>query len=180
MTHGALGPNGLALCGDGEESLGVATVFYQMFESLGRADWQREFPQNESPVTLAVGSHFVAVSTTANYVRIFSEAGMQSAVISLAAPCVALVGQSSFLTAVYHNGLPFAGNANLSYTMWNVAQKRTLIEKADLPISHESRLEWIGYSEDDVRALNFILFFNSQFFYSLLLIAQNLFCEFGD
>ena len=64
-------------------------------------EWNYELKNGESVECLAVGSGWNAVHTTFNYLRIFSNNGIQKDMICVAHPIVTMAGYENFLAVVY-------------------------------------------------------------------------------
>jgi hypothetical protein len=76
--------------------------FKPLNEQKGTKEWNFELPSDESAECLAVGSGWCAVSTSANYFRIFSSDGIQKALLCQAMPVVTITGYENLLVVVYH------------------------------------------------------------------------------
>jgi chromosome transmission fidelity protein 4 len=78
-------------------------VFYRPFDSWApNSDWTVNLAKGEEATAIAVGATFVAVATSARFLRIFSFSGVQLTVISLMGDAVCMSGQDNMLGVVYH------------------------------------------------------------------------------
>ena len=98
---------------------------------------------------LCVGARWCAVGTDLNYVRIFStDGGMQLFVLCVGTPLVAMAAHENFLVILTHNGVPVIGSQNIRMRVIDVDYNYQTIFDTDLPLSPQSTLTWLGFSEE--------------------------------
>ena len=112
-------------------------------------EWNYELKNGESVECLAVGSGWNAVLTTFNYLRIFSNNGIQKDMICVAHPIVTMAGYENFLAVVYQSGPAFHGYQPMRVKIFNMSTRdnRVLLD-ADCAVSPTSELRWFGFSEE--------------------------------
>lgn len=92
-------------------------------------------PVGEEAACLAVGKDFVAAATSALMIRLFTTAGIPSAMFSLPGKPIALAAHGSLLAAVWNTGISSDGGQSLSYAVRNheptVAILQTQVDYAD-------------------------------------------------
>jgi chromosome transmission fidelity protein 4 len=71
----------------------------------GHKEWATTLPLGEDTLALAVGDSWVAVATSRRLLRLFSNSGLQRAIISLPGPIICLAGHGSKLFIAYHTSL---------------------------------------------------------------------------
>lgn len=148
FTMASLSVKGLALArgrtAGGEDS----TIMYRPFTSWGgSSDWNFTLPEEESAVAVAAGNSFVAVATSSGHLRLFSPAGVQRAVLSLAGPAVAMAARGRDVAVAWHSAAPGAlGEQRLRVSVFD-ALEASLLSEAALPVSSGATLSWLGFAE---------------------------------
>lgn len=122
-------------------------------------------------VGLALGDNFVALATSKRYLRLFSYSGIQRHILCLNGDICTIATKNHTLAVVYfldgtnqlfnqfgitHNTNDiissnqqfFSGTKYLGFTLFNVLKKETVFEGV-LPLGRGTRLEWIGFTEED-------------------------------
>lgn len=130
----------------GEKS--PSTILYRPFSSwASNSEWSMRLPSEEEATAVAVGFSWVAASTSLNYLRVFSEGGLQTSVLSLEGPVVTMAGHQELLAVVTHAGSPFScGQQVINFIVFNVSE-RTKVMEGRLPLSPGSHLAWLGFSD---------------------------------
>ncbi|KAI3431740.1 hypothetical protein D9Q98_004782 [Chlorella vulgaris] len=152
FSVGSLGEKGaLYACRTNSES--ASTVVYRPFESwAANSDWSISLPKGEEAECVAAGASFCAVATSKRQLRLFSQAGLQMHLISLAGAPVALAALGHQLVAVWHSAAPTAsGDQCLQYMLLDVAEQRQL-HGGPLPLSRAASLCWLGFTEEGLMA----------------------------
>ncbi|KAL6760556.1 hypothetical protein V8C86DRAFT_2550734 [Haematococcus lacustris] len=106
FTLGALGERGVAYgCPPTPEA--PSMLVYRSFDAwAANSDWTTGLPAGESVVALAVGQSFLAAATSTHTLRLFTLAGLPTAIITLPGAPVALAAQGQQLAVVTHAGDP--------------------------------------------------------------------------
>lgn len=108
--------------------------------------------EGEEAECVAAGASFCAVATSKRQLRLFSQAGLQTHLISLAGAPVALAALGHQLVAVWHSAAPTAsGDQCLQYMLLDVAEQRQL-HGGPLPLSRAASLCWLGFTEEGLMA----------------------------
>lgn len=113
-------------------------------------DWSIDLADGEYVEGVAAGEGWAAVTTSKNYLRLFSAWGLQRGIISLPGSLVSMVGTGSKLFVVVHHGYPLPNQHQLSYYVIDVDLSKRLNKISGpepLPISPKSDLFWIGLSD---------------------------------
>ena len=155
---------------DEDENAPRGVLVFRPFAGwAGGGGWTADLPRGRRAACVATGSTFAAAATTPDRcLRLFSPAGLQTAVSTLPGEPVALAaGGGSLLAAVWHGPAPSdpkdqslvvavldgspvhgdggsgnAGNATANGPLAAVAAA------APLPLSRGSSLTWLGFSDD--------------------------------
>lgn len=122
-----------------------ATIYYRPFDSWAPSEWTVNLPNGEKPKCVTLGSSYVAVFSSNQYLRLFSTGGVQKHILSIPGPIVSAAGSGSLLFYVYHSGMPMPGCQNLSCALVDTSSMETLFQ-GPAPISHKSALKWVGFS----------------------------------
>jgi chromosome transmission fidelity protein 4 len=154
FTCGALGEKG-ALYASRSNADSASTVVYRPYESWApNSDWSLTLPKGEEAECAAAGGSFCALATSRRHLRLFSQAGSQTHLLSLPGAPVALAARGHQLAAVWHGGPPTAaGDQCLHYALFDVAEQRQA-HSGPLPLSPGSTLAWLGFTEEGLLAAN--------------------------
>lgn len=160
-----LGPQGVLTSSQG-------FLQFQMFQKIGaKSDWAHKLNDGELAVSLAVGDHWSAVATNSRRLRLFGEAGVKLAVLSLPGPVVSMCAHGPLLGVFFHSGLPSTSNGlplsffgsrsknghddndegstqTIGWWIFHVASRRLVSSGSPLPLSSGSRLTWCGFSSE--------------------------------
>ncbi|KAL8130298.1 hypothetical protein V2J09_019453 [Rumex salicifolius] len=129
----------------GDKSL--STLMYRPFQSwASNSEWSIRF-EGEEVKCVALGATWVAAVTSLNFVRVFTQGGMQKDVFSLDGPVVTAVGFGDELAVVTHASQPLNNDQMLEFKVFDVANKTQSL-KGGLPISPGTHLSWFGFSEE--------------------------------
>ncbi len=78
-------------------------LYFKSFNEQNQlGDWHYKMSPNESIECLAQGSGWCAVYTDFNYIRIFSQEGVQKQILMQGSRIVTMTGYENFLVVIYH------------------------------------------------------------------------------
>ncbi|MCL7035969.1 hypothetical protein MKW94_022549 [Papaver nudicaule] len=147
FTMASLNENGSVFANPCKGENNMSTLMYRPFSSwANNSEWLMRFEGEEVKV-VALGSGWVAAITSLNYLRIFSEGGLQKHVLSLDGPVVTASGFKDELAVVTHASRLPSNDQMLEFRVFNFA-KETQPIKGCLPLTPGSCLTWLGYSEE--------------------------------
>ncbi|KAL5974420.1 hypothetical protein ACLOJK_031085 [Asimina triloba] len=116
-------------------------------ELVMRTQWSMRF-EAEEVKAVALGTGWIAAITSLNYVRIFTEGGLQRHILSLDGPVVTASGSKNELAVVIHaSDCLSSGDQILEFKVFNIADGTQPIS-GRLPLTPGSCLSWFGFSED--------------------------------
>ncbi|XP_071712171.1 protein ENHANCER OF LHP1 1 [Rutidosis leptorrhynchoides] len=144
----------------------TSTLMYRPFESwANNSEWTMRFEEEVKAV--ALGNGWVAAVTSKNFLRIFTEGGLQRYVISLDGPVVTATGFGDELAAVTHCSPSLPSNQQmLEFRVYNIANGTQPI-RGGLPLTPGSCLTWFGFSEEgqlsSYDSMGVLRVFNNQF-----------------
>jgi chromosome transmission fidelity protein 4 len=151
----ALGPRGAvfaAIPSEKKESNKTetpSTIFFKPFDSwAANSEWRISLG-NETAKTLCIGKRWLCVGTSSNYIRLFSLGGRQIAMFCSNGPILCSAGFESKLAIVTHGGLPLQESPSLHFQLFDTDSKH-VVASGFLPLSPDSTLMWLGFSESGV------------------------------
>lgn len=113
-------------------------------QSGGGREWSATMPDCEEIIGIATGDAFVAVATSADYIRLFTTMGTQREVISVPGLIVCTSALGNKLVVVYHTSETSNKYSIMVITILGLVMSNRTIE---LPMSNGSKLAWIGFSD---------------------------------
>ncbi|XP_011623322.1 WD repeat and HMG-box DNA-binding protein 1 [Amborella trichopoda] len=149
FTMASLNENGSVFANGRKIGKNISTLMYRPFASwANNSEWSMRFEGDEEVKAVALGSGWVAAVTNLNYLRIFSEGGLQKCILSLDGPVATAAGLKDELAIVTHasQSLP-SGDQMLEVQVFNVANSTKVFE-GRLPLTPGSHLTWLGFSEE--------------------------------
>lgn len=99
-----------------------ATIFYRPHETwTARADWRIQLPKDEEVSAISLSDSFVVVTTTANYVRLYTLFGIPYRVYrQKSSPTVTCVSWRDYVLTLGNGPVGADGNAKLLYSIHNI------------------------------------------------------------
>ncbi|XP_021757215.1 WD repeat and HMG-box DNA-binding protein 1-like [Chenopodium quinoa] len=148
FTMASLNENGSVLANPRKGDKNMSTLMYRPFSSwANNSEWSMRF-EDEEVKAVALGTGWVAAATSANFLRIFTEGGLQRHILSLDGPVVTASGFKDKLAVVTHSSQPLPSNHQmLEFRVFNISNGTQPL-KGCLPLSPGSNLTWIGFSEE--------------------------------
>ncbi|KAG5522671.1 hypothetical protein RHGRI_034720 [Rhododendron griersonianum] len=148
FTMAALNENGSVFANPCKGEKSMSTLMYRPFSSwANNSEWSMRFEDEEVKV-VALGTAWVAAVTSLNFLRIFTEGGLQRNVLSLDGPVVTAVGFGDELAVVTHASPSLPSNDQmLEFRVFNIRHGTQPI-RGRLPVTPGSYLTWFGFSEE--------------------------------
>ncbi|GAB2289736.1 Protein ENHANCER OF LHP1 1 [Dionaea muscipula] len=148
FTMASLNENGSVFANPRKGEKHLSTLMYRPFRSwANNSEWSMRFEEEEVKA-VALGTAWVAAVTSFNFLRIFTEGGLQRHVISLDGPVVTAAGFKDELVVVTHSSQPLPpNNQMLEFSVLNISNG-TQPSRGHLPLSPGSTLAWFGFSEE--------------------------------
>ncbi|KAI3927214.1 hypothetical protein MKW92_001969 [Papaver armeniacum] len=147
FTMASLNENGSVFANPCKGEKNMSTLMYRPFSSwANNSEWSMRFEGEEVKV-VALGTGWVAAVTSLNYLRVFTEGGLQKHVISLDGPVVTASGFKDELAVVTHSSCLPSDDQILEFRVFNFAKEAQAM-KGRLPLTPGSCLTWLGYSEE--------------------------------
>lgn len=148
FTMAALNENGSVFANPCKGEKSMSTLMYRPFSTwANNSEWSMRLEGEEVKV-VALGTAWVAAITSFNFLRIFTEGGLQRHVLSLDGPVVTASGFKDELAIVTHacDCLP-SNDQMLEFRVFNISTGTQSL-RGRLPITPGSHLAWFGFSEE--------------------------------
>ncbi|KAL9243328.1 hypothetical protein vseg_017229 [Gypsophila vaccaria] len=148
FTMASLNENGSILANPRKGDKTLSTLMYRPFSSwANNSEWSMRF-EDEEVKAVALGQGWVAAATSAHFLRIFTEGGLQRYIISLDGPVVTAAGYKDELAVVTHSSQSLPSNDQMiEFKVFNISNGTQPL-KGRLPLSPGSSLTWFGFSEE--------------------------------
>ncbi|KAH6670132.1 WD40-repeat-containing domain protein [Halenospora varia] len=100
----------------------LATIFYRPHETwTTRADWRTQLPKGEDVTAISLSDSFITVTTTANYIRIYTLFGIPYRVYrQKSSPTVSCASWRDYVLTLGNGPVGADGNTKLLYTIQNI------------------------------------------------------------
>lgn len=148
FTMAALDESGSVFANPCKGDKNMSTLMYRPFGSwAGNSEWSMRF-EGEEVKALALGAGWVAAVTSLNFLRIFTEGGLQMHILSVSGPVVTAAGHGDQLAIVSHASdcLP-SGDQVLDVTVFKISEGAQSMS-GRLALTPLSQLSWFGFSEN--------------------------------
>lgn len=153
-----LNENGTLFCcppnQDGDEDT-PASIFYRPHETwTQRNDWRTELPKGETVLAMSLGDSFITVTTSADYVRVYTLFGLPYRVYRpKITPMVSCAGWRDYVLTVGNGPCGADGRTKLLYSIENV-KRDEICQNADLVALPEgATVKSVFFSDDGVSAI---------------------------
>ncbi|GLU20307.1 hypothetical protein SLE2022_365140 [Rubroshorea leprosula] len=148
FTVASLNENGCVFANSCKGDKNMSTLMYRPFSSWAiNSEWYMRFEGEEVKV-VALGTPWVAAVTSLNFVRIFTEGGLQKHILSLDGPVVTAAGFKDELAIVTHVSDCLPSNEQmLEFRVFKISNG-TQPFQGRLPLTPGSHLTWFGFSEE--------------------------------
>ncbi|GFP84537.1 WD repeat and hmg-box DNA-binding protein 1 [Phtheirospermum japonicum] len=148
FTIASINENGSVFANPCKGEKNMSTLMYRPFSSwANNSEWSMRF-EGEEVRAIALGSAWVAAVTSLNFLRIFTEGGLQRYVLSLDGPVVSAAGYKDELAVVTHISptLP-TDEQMLEFRVFNISHGTQPL-RGRVPLTPGSCLTWFGFSEE--------------------------------
>ncbi|XP_062194749.1 protein ENHANCER OF LHP1 1 [Phragmites australis] len=148
FTMAALNESGSVFANACKGDKNMSTLMYRPFGSwAGNSEWSMRF-EGEEVKAVALGTGWVAAVTSLNFLRIFTEGGLQMHILSVSGPVVTAAGHGDQLAIVSHASdcLP-SGDQVLDVKVFNISEGVQSMS-GRLVLTPSSQLSWFGFSEN--------------------------------
>ena len=129
-----------------------AMLYYRPHETwTSRTDWRTELPEGENVVAMSLSDSYVVVTTSANYVRVFTLFGTPIRVHrQKSSPAVTCASWRDYVLTVGNGPVSGDGTTRLLYTIENVKRDEVLQCDDIVALSEDSELKSVFFSDTGV------------------------------
>lgn len=129
-----------------------STIFYRPHETwTQRADWRIELPRGEAVTAMSLSDSFITVTTSANYVRIFTLFGMPYRVYRpKSTPMVTCASYRDYVLTMGNGPVGPDGCARLLYTIENVKRDEICQNEDTVALPEGASLKSVFFSDNGV------------------------------
>lgn len=126
-----------------------ATIFYRPHETwTQRSDWRTELPKGEAVTAMSLSESFITVTTSANYVRVFTLFGMPYRVYRpKSTPMVTCASWRDYVLTMGNGPMGADGNARLLYTIENVKRDEICQNEDTVALPGGATLKSVFFSD---------------------------------
>lgn len=153
-TFGSLSDDAIVVGSNGKYGTGPSSLHGINLNEFNREqrEWEIELPHTELIEGLAAGIGFIAAATDQKNLRLFTNGGMQSYVLTLPGQVLCMTAFEHQLMIVYHNGAGHSDDQNLYMMTYyiDIFRNKIRLQLSNLPVclSKRSPLAWVGFSDE--------------------------------
>lgn len=127
-----------------------ATVFYRPHETwTQRSDWHTQLPKGEAVTAMSLSESFITVTTSANYVRVFTLFGMPYKVYRpKSSPMVTCASWRDYVLTMGNGPVGPDGNTRLLYTIENVKRDEICQNEDTVALPEGATLKSVFFSDN--------------------------------
>jgi len=137
----------------------AASIFYRPHESwTQRHDWRTQLPKGEAVLAMALSDSFVTVTTTANYVRVYTLFGIPYRVYRpKSTPIVTCTSWRDYVLTIGNGPMGADGNAKLLYTIENLKHDEVYQNEDTVALPEGAAVKSVFFSDQGVCIATFPL-----------------------
>ncbi|TAQ83798.1 hypothetical protein B7494_g7880 [Chlorociboria aeruginascens] len=126
-----------------------ATVFYRPHETwTARADWRTHLPKGEDVTAISLSESFITVTTTSNYVRIYTLFGVPYRVYrQKSSPTVTCASWRDYVLTLGNGPVGADGNTKLLYTIENIKRDEVCQSEDIVALPDGATLKSVFFSD---------------------------------
>lgn len=129
-----------------------ATIFYRPHETwTSRTDWRTQLPKGEDIASISLSDSFVTVTTSANYVRVYTLFGIPYRVYrQKSSPTVACASWRDYVLTLGNGPVGADGNTKLLYTIQNIKRDEVCQSEDIVALPDGESLKSVFWSDNGV------------------------------
>lgn len=129
-----------------------AAIFYRPHEMwTSRTDWRTELPKGEAVLSMSLSDSFVTVTTTANYVRVYTLFGIPYRVYRpKSTPMVTCASWKDYVLTMGNGPVGADGNTRLLYTIENIKRDEICQNEDTVALPEGATLKSVFFSDQGV------------------------------
>ncbi|KAI0884702.1 WD40 repeat-like protein [Annulohypoxylon maeteangense] len=127
-----------------------ATIFYRPHETwTNRTDWRTQLPKGEAVLAMSLSDSFITVTTSANYVRVYTLFGIPYRVYRpKSTPMVTCASWRDYVMTVGNGPVGADGHTRLLYTIENVKRDEICQNEDTVALPEGATLKSIFFSDN--------------------------------
>ncbi|KAI8963362.1 WD40 repeat-like protein [Daldinia sp. FL1419] len=127
-----------------------ATIFYRPHETwTNRTDWRTQLPKGEAVLAMSLSDSFVTVTTTANYVRVYTLFGIPYKVYRpKSTPMVTCTSWRDYVMTIGNGPVGADGHSRLLYTIENVKRDEICQNEDTVALPEGATLKSVFFSDN--------------------------------
>ncbi|OAA46206.1 WD40 repeat-like-containing domain protein [Metarhizium rileyi] len=127
----------------------AAYIFYRPHESwTQRSDWRTQLPKGEAVTAMSLSESFITITTSANYVRVFTLFGTPYRVYRpKSSPMVTCASWRDYVLTIGNGPLGSNGTARLHYTIENVKRDEICQNEDTVALPEGATLKSVFFSD---------------------------------
>ncbi|KHN99222.1 WD40 repeat-like-containing domain protein [Metarhizium album ARSEF 1941] len=127
-----------------------AYIFYRPHESwTQRTDWRTQLPKGETVTAMSLSESFITVTTSANYVRVFTLFGMPYRVYRpKSSPMVTCASWKDYVLTIGNGPVGSDGRPRLLYTIENIKRDEICQNEDTVALPAGATLKSVFFSDD--------------------------------
>jgi chromosome transmission fidelity protein 4 len=134
-----------------------ATIFYRPHETwTSRADWRTQLPKGEDVTSISLSDSFVTVTTTSNYIRVYTLFGIPYRVYrQKSSPTVTCASWRDYVLTLGNGPVGADGNTKLLYTIQNIKRDEVCQSEDVVALPDGETLKSVFWSDNGVSQQQF-------------------------
>jgi chromosome transmission fidelity protein 4 len=131
------------------KGLEPAQIYYRPHETwTTRTDWRTKLPPGESISAIALSDSYIVVSTSTNYIRVYSLFGLPYHIYrQKASPAVTCAAWRDYIFTVGNGAVGANGRTQLTYTIQNVKRDEVCQSEDVVALSPDAHLQSVFFSD---------------------------------
>ncbi|OJD20036.1 hypothetical protein AJ78_00052 [Emergomyces pasteurianus Ep9510] len=125
-----------------------ATIFYRPHETWTvRADWRTQLPEGENITAIALSNSYIVVTTSANYVRVYTLFGTPFRIFRQKSQSVTCAAWRDYVLTVGNGSVGSDGMATLTYSIENVKRDEIYQNEDHVAVPDATELRNVFFSD---------------------------------
>ncbi|CAJ2511100.1 Uu.00g067250.m01.CDS01 [Anthostomella pinea] len=126
-----------------------ATIFYRPHETwTHRTDWRTQLPKGEAVLAMSLSESFVTITTTANYVRVYTLFGIPYKVYRpKSSPMVTCASWRDYVMTIGNGPVGAGGHTKLQYTIENIKRDEICQNEDTVALPEGAVLKSVFFSD---------------------------------
>ncbi|OJD26907.1 hypothetical protein ACJ73_01699 [Blastomyces percursus] len=126
----------------------AATIFYRPHETWTvRADWRTQLPEGESITAIALSNSYIAVSTSADYVRVYTLFGTPFRIYRQKSRSITCAAWRDYVLTVGNGPVGSDGMTTLTYSIENVKRDEIYQNEDHVALPDSTELRSVFFSD---------------------------------